>query len=185
MRNKNRIFLLCFLISCTTSNRELVLEYKNAEITGSSIEELLSEDVTGHFSDTDQIVQRSDIILNHEFNSEYNPWHKVISIKELNETVVELVVLETNELLQIFSIDTLSYLYRYTISDERIAKIYMDTVPDAGYDYRLIDSLYQAKLSDLFEWIKSNAPEEYEKIAPMNSESASIILSMARMKYGR
>jgi|TARA_Y100000114_G_scaffold103250_1_gene96357 hypothetical protein len=184
----NKYFILALLVFCLSceqkSNLEIAEQFKKMEIekTTSGLSRLLTEDAIAYTPHTTDTLTKKDILLNHEFNSSYNPWNKIISITELNDSIVEVQALETNDLLTLWELDTIGYLSRYTFSDSQISRIETDTIPNANFEYQKLDSIYNLRLAELFDWISLMYPEEYERIGELNSESSKLILQMAKEK---
>ncbi len=166
------------------ANTEIVMDYKNAQMSGSSNElsNLLSDNVVAVFSDIQDTLIKKDILFNHEFHQPYQPWYEITSIREVNDSTVEIHSLETNELLSSFEIDTIGYLYRYTLSNSLISKIEMDTIANSDFDYRTVDSLYNLRLAELFDWASLVYPKKYKRIRELTAESSKLILELAREK---
>ncbi|MEQ9288689.1 MAG: hypothetical protein RIG77_17340 [Cyclobacteriaceae bacterium] len=158
--------------------------YESIEVSGSTSElaNILADNVIVTFSDATDTLSKEDLLLNHEFNSSYNPWNEIISIAELNDSTVEVQALETNELLSYWELDTVGYLTRYTLSNHKISGILMDTIPNSEFQYRKTDSLYNLRLAELFDWMSLMYPDEYEQIGELTSESSKLILQMAKEK---
>ncbi|MEQ9288886.1 MAG: hypothetical protein RIG77_18330 [Cyclobacteriaceae bacterium] len=154
------------------------------EVNGptSELDNLLANDAITTFSDNSDTITKEDILLNHEFNQSYQPWNEIKTIKELNDSTIEIHVLETNKLITLFNIDTIGYQYRFTLTNSMISRIEMDTIPNSGYAYRMADSLYNLRLTELFDWISLIYPEKYEQIGEFNSESGKLILELAEEK---
>ena len=163
---------------------EIVRTYKSLEVDGSASElsNLLTNNAIATFSDSSDTLAKEELLLNHVFNQSYQPWIEIIAVTELNDSTVELHVLETNKLLSVFNIDTIGYQYTYTVNNSLISQIEMDTIPNSGYDYRTADSLYNLRLTELFDWISLVYPEKYEQIGELNSESSKLILELAEEK---
>lgn len=110
------IFISISLISCTTkTNMEIVLSFKNAEIDGSTSDyaDHLHEHAIALFTFGKDTMRKKDLILNREFNQPFEPWSKIMVSKDINDSTIELSVLETSNLHRLFGIDTLAYLFRY------------------------------------------------------------------------
>ncbi len=152
------------------------------ESSTSELSNMLTEDAVAVFSDSPDALTKEDILLNHEFNQAYQPWKEIQYIKELNDSTVELQALETNKLLSIFKIDTIGYQYRFTLINSAITKIEMDTIANSEFNYRAVDSLYNLRLTELFDWISLVYPDKYEHIGELSSESSRLILELAEEK---
>jgi len=141
--------------------------------------ELLADDLTVVFGDGVEMNKES-VLSNHNFNIPYKPWNKITFIEEKNDTTVMIHALETNELNEIFNIDTISYAHQFTLKESQISKIEIDIIPDAGYNYKLADSIYNTKLDELFNWMSLVYPEEFEQLDGLDSTTSSIILRRAK-----
>ena len=184
---KHKIYILAIILTCcqTKDNKDVILQFKQAEIEEESIDKFLSEDLTATFSDLEEKMNYDDFISNYQFTQEYEPWNEVVSIRQLNDSTIQAYVLEYSKLLYLFNIDTIGYQYTYILSDGKIKSIYGDKIPHSDFNYQKADSLYSQKLADLMAWMMLHYPDNYEKIEELSSESAQIILKMAEEKYGR
>ncbi|MEM6525460.1 MAG: hypothetical protein AAGF85_09430 [Bacteroidota bacterium] len=173
------------LTTCSSaqSNTEIVQKYMRLEMGGSTDElaELLTDDLVVVFEDGVEMDKQS-VSSNHDFNIPYNPWNKIIFLEELNDSTIKIHALETNELNQIFKIDTIAYAHQFTLTDSRISKIEIGIIPNSGYNYGASDSIYNSKLAELFDWMSLVYPKEFEQIDGLNSKSAEIILKKAKEK---
>ena len=141
--------------------------------------ELVTDDLVVEFGDGAE-MDRQSMLSNHNFNIPYNSWNKVISLEEINDSTVLIHALETNELNRVFNIDTIAYAHQFTFKNSLISKIEIGIIPNAGYNYREADSIYNANLAELFDWMSLVYPEEFEQLDGLDSTTSSIILRRAK-----
>lgn len=183
MRKILALVSLSILTTCSDglSNSEIVQEHMRLKTVNDtdSFGELLADDLTVIFGDGVEMNKES-VVSNHNFNIPYHPWNKIILMEEKNDSTVMIHALETNELNRIFKIDTIAYAHQFTLKESRISKIEIDIIPNAGYNYKLADSIYNTKLDELFNWMSLVYPEELEQLDGLDSTTSSIILRRAK-----
>ena len=188
MKKAVLLFVLCIMIvsACNTPNKDIVLEYRDAEIKGDTAKMslYLNSSVEVVFSGTSDTLSRDDIILNALFSLPLNPRCETVEIHEIDKSIVLFETLETDELKEILGVRRVGYEYTYKLSHSKICKITVDTLSDADYNYLQVEAEYVEKMNELMKYISSNYPTEYEKIENLDEEAAQIMIHRAKERYG-
>ncbi len=151
------LFVFCLLISCKSSDNKLIFEefisgYYNEGFN--SIENLLADSVTiADIGDFSVKYSKNEYKTLFQWDSVFNPQHKLIKISQVTDSTVEIIQSVSSERFEFLKNSPLITCKKYYFEKGRITRI-------ENIEYLNVDwTVWTSQRDSLVSWIEKNHKE--------------------------